>query len=115
VSDYSAEMLAAISEIRDLVRLLAEPAVAERDKRFRDELRRNVGSSAANASAVLLMDGSRTQKEIHEATGINRGNLSTLIKRLGEAKLVVGEAKMPKLAIPIPSNFFDSGAENGKR
>ena len=75
--DVNSELLEAIQEIRDLVRLMAEPAIAERDKRLREELRNIAGKSAPKAKAVLLMNGSRTQKEIHTESGMHQGHLST--------------------------------------
>jgi hypothetical protein len=101
------EILAALHEIRDLVRLIAEPQIAARDKKLRDELIGIVGEGAAKRKAVLAMDGSRTQMEIHRQTGMNAGNLSTLVKKLSKAQLLTGDMKQPKLAFPIPSNFFD--------
>ncbi len=108
MQDPSVELLDAVREIRDLIRLMAEPAVAERDRRFRDELRQVVGKSQPKAKAVLLMDGNRTQTEIHAETSINKGHLSTLVKRLTETNLQCGDARRPKLAISIPSSFFDA-------
>ena len=102
------ELLSAICEIRDLVRLMAEPAIAERDRKLRAELKRIVGKSATNSKSVLLMDGSRTQTDIHCETNINQGNLSTLVKKLAENKLLAGDGKKPKLAISIPSDFFEA-------
>ncbi|MGB8987242.1 MAG: hypothetical protein WCC37_11615 [Candidatus Sulfotelmatobacter sp.] len=105
------ELLRAVHEIRDLVRLMAEPAIAERDQKLRGELRRIVGSSVPKSRSVLLMDGNRTQAAIHSATGINKGDLSTLVKRLKEAKLLSGDGKEPKLAIVVPATFFESSAQ----
>jgi DNA-binding MarR family transcriptional regulator len=104
----SADLLLAVKEIRELLRLMAEPAIAERDQKLRTELRRIVGSSAPKARAVLLMNGGSTQSEIQRETGINKGNLSTLVKQLKENDLLTGDPKNPKLAILIPSNFFES-------
>lgn len=101
------DLLAVVSEIRDLLQLIAEPQIAARDKKLRDELVRLVGSGAAKQKAVLAMNGSRTQMEIHTETGMNLGNLSTLVKQLGKSELLVGDPKKPKLAISIPPNFFD--------
>jgi hypothetical protein len=98
----------AIFEIRDLLRLLAEPAIAERDQKRRGDIRRIIGSSAPKAKAVLLMDGTRNQTSIHQDSGLNRGHLSTLVKQLSEAELLVGDVKQPKLAIMLPQNFFES-------
>ena len=112
MEDSSGEILNTVREIRDLIRLMAEPAIAARDKKFRDELRRLVGNSKPKAKAVLLMDGSRTQKEIHNETSMHQGNLSTLVKQLGEGKLLSGDGKKPKLTITIPANFFEDGASD---
>jgi len=101
------ELLAAMCEIRDLVRLIAEPQIEARDKRLRDELIRIVGNGESKRKAVLAMDGSRTQMEIHKQTGMNLGNLSTLVKKLSESQLLSGDLKKPKLTNPIQSNFFD--------
>jgi DNA-binding transcriptional regulator GbsR (MarR family) len=45
--------------------------------------------------------------EIHKQTGMNLGNLSTLVKKLSESQLLSGDLKKPKLTNPIQSNFFD--------
>jgi hypothetical protein len=108
MDEPSTELLSAVREIRDLVRLLAEPAIAERDRKLRDELRRIVGRSGPNAKAVLLMDGNKTQGTIQQEIGINQGNLSTLVKRLADGGLVSGDGKKPRLAITIPADFFES-------
>jgi hypothetical protein len=110
MDEQSAELLSAVREIRDLIRLMAEPAIAERDQKLRTELRRIVGKSIPSSKSVLLMDGSRTQAEIRSVTGINQGNLSTLVKSLSKSKLLSGDGKQPNLAISIPPNFFDNGA-----
>jgi hypothetical protein len=101
------EILTAICEIRELVRLIAEPQIAARDKKLRDELIRIVGSGAAKRNAVLAMDGTRTQSAIAKETGIQQSNLSPLVKQLNQSKLLTGDPKTPKLAITIQSNFFD--------
>jgi hypothetical protein len=106
VSEYSAEILAAIQEMRDLLRLMAEPAIAERDQKHRDKLRQIVGKSAAASEAVLLMNGTRKQAEIRGETGIHQGSLSELVKSLKEANLLIGDIKKPQLAIVVPASFF---------
>lgn len=110
MAEHSSEMLSAIREIRDLVRLMAEPAIAARDRKLRDELRRAVGNGVKKGKAVSLMDGSRTQRAIQHEAGIDPGNLSRLVKKLKASNLLLGEGKQPKLAISIPSNFFETGA-----
>ena len=64
------ELLSAIQEIRNLIRIMAEPAIAEHDKKARAELLRLVGSSAKKANAVFLMDGSRIQSVIQKETDL---------------------------------------------
>ncbi len=112
MDESSAEILSAVREIRDLLRLMAEPAIAERDRRLRTELRRIVGKSTTKPKAVLLMDGSRTQSVIQRETGINQGDLSTLVKQLKGANLLSGDGKEPKLVTSVPANFFESVAKD---
>jgi hypothetical protein len=104
----SDQLLAAVQEIRDMVRLMAEPAIAERDRKLRAELKKIVGKSIPKSKSVFFMDGSRTQAEIQRETKINKGDLSTLVKKLGASKLLSGDGKKPKLTISIPVTFFES-------
>ncbi len=106
--DRSSEILEAIGEIRDLLRLVAEPAIAKRDEKQRAALSQIVGKSAAKAKAVMLMDGNSNQKGIIDDCGINQGDLSVLVKDLAAADLIAGDGKRPKLAVSIPQDFFDS-------
>ncbi|MBX9453097.1 MAG: hypothetical protein KL801_14905 [Mesorhizobium sp.] len=108
----SEQMLAVLAEMRDLLRVIAEPAIAERDKKLREALRSIAGGGKGNRPrAVLLMDGTRTQAKIVEDCGIHKGQLSELVKALREAGLLKGDPKQPQLTISIPSNFFDDGEE----
>ena len=106
MSEYG-ELLAAVREIRDLLQLVADPALAERERKLRIDLKAIVGSSAPKSKAVLLMDGTRTQRQIHRETGMNVGNLSTLVKQLKKSNLLSGNPN-PALVIKIPANFFES-------
>jgi hypothetical protein len=90
------------------VRLLAEPAIADRDRKLRAELRRIVGRSDRVAQSVLRMDGTRTQRDIHKEVGINEGQLSTIVKQLKDSQLLGADGKQPKLAIAVPPNFFEA-------
>lgn len=99
-----------LREIRDLLRIVAEPAIAERDRKLRSELRRLIGKSIPKANSVLLMDGSRTQTEILRETGVNQGDLSALVKKLSAGKFLSGDGKKPRLTIPIPADFFETDA-----
>lgn len=110
MNDSADQTLAVLEEMRDLLRLLAEPAIAERDKKLRASLREIVGNPGSKkAEAVPLMDGTRTQAEIVSQCGITKGNLSTFVKSLRESELLGGDPKLPNLIIPIPPNFFESG------
>lgn len=111
MSDYESEMLKEIKTISSLLELLAEDKIAQRDSKQRTALLELVGTSSTMQKSVLLMDGTRTQKEIRTATGAHQGNLSTLVGKLLKAKLLIGETKMPHLAISIPQSFFESNAE----
>jgi len=106
------ELLKAVLEIQKLLELLAEPAIAQRDAKLRSELRQLVGTSVPKQKSVFLMNGERTQVQIRGETSVNQGHLSTLVSNLNKAKLLVGDAKLPKLAISIPPNFFESDADS---
>lgn len=108
MSDVDEQILHALQEVRDLLRLIAEPAIAERDKKLRQSLRDSVGgSSSKTIKAVKLMDGTKTQAMIVKDCGIHKGQLSALVKRLSSAELLTGDIKQPQLAIRIPENFFE--------
>jgi hypothetical protein len=111
MSDDSAELLETVRKIYGLLELLAEDKIAQRDAKQRSTLLEIVGTSATRQKSVLLMDGTRTQTEIHGATSVNKGHLSTMVGKLYQAKLLAGDAKKPKLAISIPPNFFEKNAE----
>jgi len=97
-----------LREIRDLVRLMAEPALSKRDERLRTSLQQVIGKSRHKAEAVLLMDGTRSQTAIRKGCGIDDGNLSRLVKALREAELIGPDDKNPKLVFPVPANILDT-------
>lgn len=98
-----------LREIRDLLLVMAEPALAKRDERLREALLEIVGNSKAKAKAVLLMDGSRAQAGIKKESGIDQGALSKCVKELRAAELISkDDDKHPKLVITIPPNFFEN-------
>jgi DNA-binding MarR family transcriptional regulator len=110
MTENSTEALGILIEMRDLLRLMAEPAIAARDSKLREALRGLAGSLAGKkAKAILLMDGSRTQANIVKECGIDKGDLSGLVKKLTAANLLTADVKQPKLTISIPSNFFEQG------
>ena len=107
-SDNSERMLQVLSEMRDLLRLMAEPAIAQRDKKLRQDLRGIAGTATGKkAKAILLMDGTRNQAGISNECGIDRSDLSGLVKKLKSAELLKGDPKQPLLAISIPADFFE--------
>ena len=105
--EFARSLLEEVRRVRELLTLLAEPAIAQRDSKLRAELKRIVGSSKKKQSSVLLMDGSRTQAQIAGETGVHKGDLSTMITKLKAAALVEDGGKRPKLSISILANFFD--------
>lgn len=108
MSDEQTQLL---REMRDLLRVMAEPALAARDQKLRTALLEIVGKSQSKGDAVLLMDGSRVQKNIAKESGMDQGNLSRLVKALRAKELVGTDEKHPKLNISIPPNFFDPTEE----
>ena len=111
MSENSTELIETIRKIHGLLELLAEDKIAQRDAKKRETLREIVGASTAKQNSILLMDGTRTQKEILAETSVNQGNFCSLIGKMHKAKLLVGDTKTPKLAISIPPNFFETNAE----
>lgn len=97
-----------LREMRDLLRVIAEPALAKRDEKPRKSLSEIVGRSKAKANAVLLMDGSKNQAEIYKSSGIDQGELSRLVKALRAGALVTDDGKQPKLVLSIPPTFFEN-------
>ena len=96
-----------LTEIRDLLQVMAEPALAKRDAKARASLRAAVGSSAKKADALRLMDGTRSQADLVKATRIDPGQLSRFVKALGEAKLIASDQKRPRALVSVPPSFFD--------
>jgi predicted HTH transcriptional regulator len=109
--DQNTELL---REMRDLLQIIAEPALEKRDQRQRAMLREVVGKGKITAKAVLLMDGAKTQRAICKEAGIDPGHLSRLVKSLRTRGLIESEFDKPKLVFPIPSDFFERlPIENG--
>jgi hypothetical protein len=105
-------MLSVLAEMRDLLRLIAEPAIAERDKKLREALLVIGGNATSKrAKAILLLDGTRTQADVTKDCGINKGDLSGLVKKLKAAELLKGDLKQPQLAISIPVNFLNRNSD----
>lgn len=103
-----------LREIRDLLRLVAEPALAKRDERLRASLEEIVGKSKQKADAVILMNGSRSQADIRKACGMDPGNLSRLVKAMSAAELIGPDEKHPRLLFPVPANLGESAGKGSK-
>jgi hypothetical protein len=102
-----------LTEIRDLLQVVAEPALAKRDEKFREAVRTVVGKGQKKRDAIMLMDGSRTESVIAKEASIDPGQLNRLVKALKAALLVGQDGKHPKLHVKLPSNFFgDEGNSN---
>jgi hypothetical protein len=103
-----------LREMRDLLRVIAEPVLAKRDEGVRASLLGIVGGSKRKAKAVLLKDGSRNQAAICKESEIDHGQLSRLAKALRAKALIAADEKQPKLVISVPPNFFEnSGKQDG--
>ncbi|MBK9239269.1 MAG: hypothetical protein IPL75_03185 [Acidobacteria bacterium] len=100
-----------LTEIRDLLQVMAEPALAQRDAKLRSSLRAVVGSGAKKAKAAQLMDGSRTRSQVAKESGMDDGNLSRLVKALSDAKLITDQ-KNPKILVKVPYSFFSEDGSN---
>ena len=96
-----------LTEIRDLLQVMAEPTLAKRDEKFREAIRTVAGKSQKSGSAIMLMDGSRSQSGIVKEVGMDQGNLSRLVKALTAQSLITADEKHPKLRVKLPPNFFD--------
>jgi hypothetical protein len=109
MNESNTEIIDTLRKIQGLLELLAEDKIAQRDAKHRDELRTIVGNSVPKQKSVLLMDGTRTQKQIREVTSANQGHLSAMVGRLQKAGLLKGDTLNPHLAISIPASFFEEG------
>lgn len=107
-SNEDTSVLNELRQMRKLLELLAEPAVAQRDAKLRESLREIVGSGPQKQKSVMLMDGTRTQAQIITETGMSSGNLSVLVGQLEKAALLADGKKQPRLAISIQPNFFEA-------
>src|SRR5438128_4098246 len=97
-----------LREMRDLLRVIAEPALAERDKKLRALLLEVVGKSKQKSEVVLLMNGSRSQADLRKESGMDGGNLSRLVMALRAKQLIKADEKHPELVLSIPPNFFEN-------
>lgn len=95
-----------LRDIKDLLTLIAEPQLAERDKARRERLREAAGRGEKTKKAALLMDGRHTQAEIAKTVPIDQGQLSRLVKALASAELLDSSSTNPCLIIPVTPAVF---------
>ena len=95
-----------LRKILEMLTLIAEPQIAERDQKLRAALTEIIGKGQLKAKAVALMDGARAQSAICKESGIDQGALSRLSKALREKCLLGSDDKLPKLAITLPPGFW---------
>ena len=101
-----------LTEIRDLLQVMAEPLLEKRQKKFRDGIRRVVGKKKSARGAVLLMDGTRSQAAIAKESGMDAGHLNRLVKVLEKEALCAMEGKHPKIACRLAGDFWDQNGES---
>ena len=97
-----------LREMVELLRLIAEPEIAKRDKKRRLALVEIIGKSQQKINAVQLMVGVKTQTAIAKEVGMDAGNFSRFIKALRGAKLIADDDKAPKLVVSLPPGFPDN-------
>lgn len=106
MTDQMESLLNVANEVLKLLRIMAEPELAQQDKEPRSALKQIVGKSSGKAKAVFLMDGTRSQAEIRQLVKIDAGDLSKFVKALRAANLLKSDEKLA-LTIYIPPRFFD--------
>ncbi|HYD17755.1 MAG TPA: hypothetical protein VEF76_04670 [Patescibacteria group bacterium] len=94
-----------LREMVELLRLMAEPEIAKRDKKRREALLAIVGKSKSRIKAVQLMAGNKTPSAIAKDAGMDAGNFSRFMKSLRAAGVIAADEKLPKLLFPLPPNF----------
>jgi len=96
-----------LKKILDVVTLIAEPQIAQRDEKRRVALTAIVGKGAKTIKAASLMDGTRTQSVVCKDSGLDQGALSRLTKALRESSLLDPDSKDPKISIPLTTRFWE--------
>ena len=95
-----------LAEIRDLLRLIAEPQLAERDAKHRQAIREIAGQGKKKQDAILLMNGDHDRKFIIEKSTIDASGLTRLVQALDGAG-VLQNREPARLSVLIPHNFFE--------
>jgi hypothetical protein len=102
----SADLKALLEEIRDLLIPISRVYRSQYEDLLRSEKREIieriidvVRRGGKRRQACRLMDGSHGRKEIIEASAIDAGDLSRLIGKLRDEKLVSEDDGVPKLVV----------------
>ena len=96
-----------LEKILEMITLIADPQIAQRDEKRRAALTAIVGKGQKAIKAASLMDGTRTQAIICKEAGIDGGALSRLSKALRDSGLIAVDAKDPKITIPLSPRFWE--------
>jgi hypothetical protein len=89
MDNNDSERAGLLREIRDLLRPIADHFRPEYERR--QAIRTLIGASEPRRRAWALMDGTKTQREIANASGMDEGNLSKYVKALRQAGAVAGD------------------------
>jgi len=103
-----------LTEIRDLLQVIAEPLLAKRDEKFRAGIRKIASKGKKYGAAILLMDGTCTKANIARAVGMDASQFNRLVKVLEKEKLCAIDGKNPKLPTILPPDFFDQNGESNE-
>jgi len=95
-----------LREIRDLLKVLASPMLAERDKEGRRVLRELVGKSDKRKAFVLAIDGKRPRAELVKETGIDPADASRIVADLKDQKILTESNRVPKFQISVDPGIF---------
>lgn len=95
-------------EIRDYLKVLAGPQLAERDREGRQKIVDLAGKSVKRRATILAVDGVRSRADIQKAVGIDQGDLSRFVSELKAASLLVEEGRIPRLAVTVDAGMFKS-------
>jgi len=105
-SNETTSITTLLTDIRDLLLLIAEPAIAKRDSGLRASIREAVGTGVKRQAASLLMNGKLTRKEIQAQSTIDQSGISRLVSELIEKGLALEEDSRPCLVCQLPSDFY---------
>lgn len=89
MNNYDSDYAEVLREIRDLLRPIADHFLPAYERR--QVIRTLIGGSQGRRKAWALMDGTRTQREIASASGMDEGNLSKYVKALRQAGAIDGD------------------------